>query len=81
MVWNDSLRLRPSTLPMKAFIYAIFTTLALALLVVATASAQAPVHPTDPNAVLIGTFEVTVTISSGGTALMSWRARPPFPTT
>lgn len=60
------------TLLMKAFIYAALTTLALVLLVVATASAQAPVHPTDPNAVLIGTFEVSVFVS-GGTATTASR--------
>jgi hypothetical protein len=54
---------------MKPFIYAILTTLALVLLVAASASAQTPpVHPSDPNAVLIGTFEVTISVSGGTTS-------------
>lgn len=60
-------------LPMKAFFFALLTTLALVLLVVATASAQTPQHPTDPNAVLIGTFEVTIYVSGGTSSSSSTR--------
>jgi hypothetical protein len=56
---------------MKAFAYALITTLALVLLVVATASAQG--HPTDPGAVLIGTFQVTISVGNGGSVFTTSR--------
>jgi hypothetical protein len=61
----------PGPLPsqMKALAYALLTTLALALLMVVSASAQTPQHPTDPNAVLIATYQVTISVGgSGGTS-------------
>src|SRR5687768_9559827 len=51
---------------MKAFISAIIASVVVVLAAATTAFAQTPpTHPTDPNAVLIATYQITISVSGG----------------